>query len=420
VSDPFQVYGERLDPRVAGDLGAFAVTRGTAAVLHTDGTLHDWVRAATESDLRLLERLGGRMSRWTASDSETAGFALATWGRLEGVAVEEWLPDYRRVLGDVVSWDVEAQAAYRQAQLAASSEETAMVWARDRWDEAAERLPAVLTAFDRERLAMERAARGIAAARELRSREIGITIGPRDDPAWRADFAEAFPDGSYEDYLTFAAPVSPVSDPRAAIERCGDGLGDLRDRAGSVGRHAESMVEAFGASDLESLDALRAKVVAAMPQAEAVAAEGRLPVPAGVRESLRMEHVQRVAAEKYIEQMRIAGEVRWGAADHGDSSERLARHDRALEAAGQQRAIVTRIDAALDRRREQGRDAATWFASGERDDLTRGLALYAVTSELERERVRDAARGGPDVGTAPEPPVPDLGADAPEADVGYG
>jgi hypothetical protein len=389
-------------------------------LFETDSTLEGWVEAASEPDLQVLKGLGERMSRWTPSDSQAAGFALATWVRLEGVAVDEWFRDYRRVLGVVVCTDVEAQAAYRGAQLKAATLETAMTWAEDRWDEAANRLPEVFTALDEHRLAMERAAQGVAAARELRSREVGITVGPRDDPSWHQDFEEAVLDGYPGDFLTFAAPAPAVGDSKEAVERCREELSPLRDRRRSVERHLEYIVESCGAHNRESLDALRANFLMIAPRAEVSAAKGHFPIPVGVQESLRMEHVQGIAAERYIELMGTAGELRLGVAGPPDPSERRASYDRTLEAAGRERKTVGRLADALDRRREPGRDASMWLASGECDDLRRGFALHAVGSQMERERVRHAARNSPKAGMDHAPPEIHTNFKGPEADHGFG
>jgi len=405
---------------VAADIGAWGVDLGSTAVIHTDRTLEGWVEAAS-SDWQVLESLGKKRSEWTLSQSKEAGFALATWARLEGVAVEEWFCDYRLVLGEEITWDIEAEAAYRQAQLWGSSEETALVWAKDRWDETQQRVPTVFTALNRERLAMERAAHGIAGARELRSREIGITQGPRDDPATREDFLFAYPDGTYEDFLTYAAPAPAVGDPRRAVERCRSELRKLGDHGRTVERHIEAIVESFAVSDLKSMAGLRARVAGEMPGAKIAATEGRLQVDAGIRESLRLESARAAAARNRVEQMQIAGEIRWGPAGAGHPNTGRTSQDRALQMAEQHGRMVSRISAALEQRREQGGDAALWVASDELDQLTRGLALFAVEKELERYQARAAVQDRTDAGRVQTVPEASAGFEAPSpADLGYG
>ncbi len=415
-ADPFQRCRERLDPRVMADLGAWANEVGPSATIQTDRTLESWATQVSESDIRILEELGDRRSSWTAKDSEAAGFALAVWGRLEGVAVEDWFAGYRRVLGSRASLDVEAQAAYRQGQLQASSQQTAMVLAFDRSEESADRLPAQLRAFDGERLAMERAARGVAASWELRSREAGITAGPRDDPSWREDFSEVYPGGSESEYLDFAALPPPVGDPHQAVHSLHSRLWGLGDRAPQVLRHAASIVECCPAYDLASLEALEAELATAMPAAALVADGGQVQIPPEVRDSLRMEHGQKRAAADCLEAMEEAGTLRWGVSDGGDSAERRAAHDRALEIAEQHRASANQIADALDQRREQGLDGATWLGGAECDQLIRGFALHAVRRELERERDREAAHGNPELGV--EGSSPEAAVDAPETEIG--
>ncbi|MEN3281468.1 MAG: hypothetical protein V7607_2608 [Solirubrobacteraceae bacterium] len=390
MADLFEGYQERLDLRVAADLGMWAVDLAPTMQLYSDPALEHWVEVAPQPDLQALANIGQRRSR--PYQTQSAGFALATWDRLEGqegTLAQKWFGDYRRVLGDVVSWDIEAQAALSEAHLRAAGDKTALVWAKDRWDET-KRVPAMFTAFDGELDAMRDAARGVAAARELRSRQIGMTRGPLDER----------PDGNHEHEITYAAPAPAVADPHAAVARWGGALGELRDREGPVRRHLEAVVSALGASDLESLQAWRPQVLAAMPQAEIAATEGRLALHASIRESLRMDHAKRAAARQYIEQMRIAGHIRSTGGEHDPRTER-ASFQHALQAATEHRRTVATIDAAMDRRRLQGRDAAMWLASGECDERIRGLAVHVVKREL--ERVRDVGRGsGPAI--APKAP----------------
>ena len=66
-------------------------------------------------------------------------------------------------------------------------------------------------------------------------------------------------------------------------------------------------------------------------------------------------------------------------------------HDRALDAAAHQGQVIDRLEASLDRRRAQGADAGTWYASDACDHLTRGFAVRVVKDDLERQQRREIA-----------------------------
>jgi hypothetical protein len=239
-----------LDPRVASDLGAWAVELGAKAVTQADSRLERWIQAVSQQDLELLEGLGTGMDVWTAAVCKQAGFALAIWARSEPTAVREWFGDYRRVFGDIVFWDIEAEMNYRGAQVAETSRESARVWGQDR-----QHIAELIAMFDEERVAMERAARSIAAASELRSRGLGITFGPKEDLFTRDDFDWLSANGIDDPFFTFTAPAAAVSDVHGAVERYGGELRALRDRQAAVTLHAEAIVAAVRGRTPEALAA---------------------------------------------------------------------------------------------------------------------------------------------------------------------
>ena len=125
---------------------------------------------------------------------------------------------------------------------------------------------------------MERGARAVAARRELRSRELGITVGP-GEPADDGDRGAEWEYREPEDPLAF--PLSPVADSEEAVARCRGILGDLGTRRYRAEIHAEAIVDSFAASGLESLQGLEAELATEMPAA-AIVANGRMEVPKSV------------------------------------------------------------------------------------------------------------------------------------------
>lgn len=337
----------------------------------TDATLRDWLRAAPDAArTSILERLGGRLAEWTTEMRKEAGFALATWRRLHGPDVERWFWGYRRVLGNIVTWDVEARAAYWAPQLAAASEETVRVWASDRSDGnqtgSPDPIPTVFRAFREERVAMEQAARGIAAARELESRRRGITKGPPEDGAAPGNALAAI----------------------VAVQRCGRDFDWLRGREPAVRRHVESIVAALDATDGDSMKALLDRVSGVIPSAVRATASGRFPISSDVRHWLRLEQRQRIEAEEYIRRMGTAGKLRWSSRGAGDATRSRTEADCILGDAQRNWQTVLSVETELATFTGQGRTAPLWLGSEAFDHQTRAFACYVAGQEIVREQGR--------------------------------
>jgi hypothetical protein len=75
-------------------------------------------------------------------------------------------------------------------------------------------------------------------------------------------------------------------------------------------------------------------------------------------------------------------------------------YERARETARGERETASEIEATLNERRAEGRDAGTWFAGAEQDERMRGFAFHVTRTELEIERGRGAEGpgSGPDLG----------------------